>query len=206
MMHEENDIAKELRDIAPALEHLGGHPHFDVPVRYFDAFPVQLMERIRAMENSSAVTEELEQLSPLLAGVSRETPFTVPEKYFKGLTEQVVKEKNAAGEGRVVKMGRRLKLFKQCLAAASIAGLIAVSAVLISRSLSGSSMDRMMAKISDQEIEEYLTYHTDAFDNEHIFTNVSLEGEMPSVLPEDLSSKEIDNLLEDNLLQDDSVN
>ncbi|AWO01902.1 hypothetical protein DLD77_09430 [Chitinophaga alhagiae] len=206
MTHKENDIAKELREIAPELEHLRVHPHFDVPAKYFDAFPAQLLTHIKAMENSSAVTEELEHLSPLLAGVSRETPFSVPEDYFKGLTELVVKEKNFAQEGRVVKMGRRIRLFKQCLAAASIAGLIAVSAVLISRSLSGTSMDRMMARISDQEIEEYLTYHTDAFDNENIFTNVSLEGEMPSVLPEDLSTKEIDNLLENNLLQDDLVN
>lgn len=206
MTHKQKDIVKELREIAPALDDLGAHPHFDVPAGYFDAFPARLMDRIRAMENSEAVTEELETLSPVLASAPRQLPFTVPDGYFSELTEKLVTEKKHATGGRVVKMGRNIRLFKRCLAAACIAGLIALGAVLVSRSLNNSSLDRMMAKISDQEIEEYLTYNTDAFDNENIFTNVSLEEELPSVLPEDLSAKEIDNLLEDNILQDDVLN
>ncbi|RPE14025.1 hypothetical protein EGT74_11095 [Chitinophaga lutea] len=206
MTHKQKDIVDELRDIAPAWSDLGAQPHFDVPAGYFDAFPSKLMERIRTIESSDAVTEELETLSPLLAGISRETPYSVPEGYFSGLAGRLADEKNRAAEGRVVKMGRTIRLFKQCLAAACIAGVIAAGAVLVSRSVNHSSLDRMLAKISDQEIEEYLTYSTDAFDNENIFTNVSLEEELPSVLPEDLSAKDIDNLLEDNLLQDDPLN
>lgn len=197
---------EELREIAPAMDDLGAHPHFDVPVMYFDAFPGKLMAHIRAMERSEAVSRELDTISPLLAAIPREIPFSVPDGYFKDLSGRLVTQKNRALEGRVVKMKRNIRLFKRCLAAAAIAGLIAVSAVLVSRSLNNSSLDRMMAKISDQEIEEYLTYSTDAFDNENIFTNVSLEGELPSMLPDNLSAKEIDNMLEDNLLQDDPLN
>lgn len=206
MTHKQGDIGEELREIAPALETLGAHPDFEVPVRYFDAFPERLMARIRAIENGEAVTEELETLSPLLAGVSRKTPFAVPDGYFKDLTEKVVTGKTQATGGRVVQMGRRIRLFKRCLAAACIAGLVAVGAVLLSQSLNNNAIERMMARISDQEIEDYLMYNTDAFDEENIFANVSLEEGLPSVLPEGLSAKEIDNLLEDNLLHDVPIN
>lgn len=206
MTHKEREIAEELREIAPALADLGAHPNFTVPVRYFDAFPEKLLMRVRTLDNAREVTAELEEVSPLLAGIARKTPYSVPEGYFNNLTEQLVKEKQFASEGRVVKMGRTIKLFKQCLAAAAVAGIIATGAVLISRSINHNSMDKMLASVSDQEIEEYLTYSTDTFDNENIFTNVSLEQDLPSVLPEDLSSKDIDNLLEDNLLQDDPLN
>lgn len=206
MTHKKNDIVEELREIAPALETLGAHPHFDVPVHYFDAFPDQLLARIKGMERSEAVAAELETVSPLLAGLPKTTPFSLPEGYFQELPKEILTEKNRATEGRVVKMKRNVRLFKRSLIAAGIAGLIAVSAVMISRTLNHSSIDRMMAKISDQEIEDYLTYSTDAFDNENIFTNVSLEQELPSVLPDNLSVKDIDNLLEDNLLQNDPIN
>ena len=206
MTHKEKEIVDELREIAPTLADLGAHPNFEVPARYFDAFPEKLLARIKGMDSSKAVTEELEEVSPLLAGLSRQTPFSVPEGYFGDLTHQLVHKKENAAGGRVVKMARTIRIFKRCLVAAAVAGVIAAGAVFMSRSINNSSMDRMLAGISDQEIEEYLTYSTDAFDNESIFKNVSLEEELPSVLPEELSAKDIDNLLEENLLQEDPLN
>ncbi|MGX5818550.1 hypothetical protein ACWKWU_10160 [Chitinophaga lutea] len=206
MTHKGNDIADELRGISPGLEDWGAQPAFYVPARYFENFPKLLMDRIRREAATADVSEELDAISPLLAGISRETPFTAPDGYFKKLTDQVLDEKDLAGQARIVRMGRKVKLFQRCLAAAAIAGIVCTAAVMFSRSWSNSSMDRQIAKLTDQEIEDYLTFRTDAFDNDNIFANVSLEADLPSVLPEDLSTKDIDNLLEDNLLQDIPLN
>ncbi len=58
---------------------------------------------------------------------------------------------------------------------------------MLSKSYKDNSLDRQLAEISDQKSVDFLQSNTDAFDNENIFTNVSLEEEAPSVIPEELS-------------------
>lgn len=201
-MHKGKDIVDELKEVAPSLDALGGPPAYEVPSGYFEAFPARLMAAIHAEEETQDVGQELSELSPFLATMSRQTPFTVPDGYFEGLSREVIVRKNEIQPGRIVTMGRRVKLFKRCLAAAAIAGAISVGAVMLSKSYNENTLDRQLAQISDQEIVDYLQSNTDAFDNENIFTNVSLEEEAPSVLPEELSEAEIESYLEDNLLKE----
>lgn len=206
MTNKGKDIRKELREIAPDLGAMGASPDFDVPGGYFEEFPDKLMAHIRAMESSREVTEELSELSPLLAAAPRQSPFSAPEKYFESLTRTVSDRKFAGTPGRVVKMGRRLRLYKKCLVAAAIAGVISVGAVLLSKQFGTNSIDKQMAQLSDQEIIDYLQFRTDAFDNENIFANAVLDEEtdnLPAIaLPEELSTEEIDAILEENLLKD----
>lgn len=201
-MHKGKDIVDELKEVAPSLDVLGDSPAYEVPAGYFEAFPARLMAAIRAEEETQDVTRELSELSPFLASLPKQTPFSTPAGYFEGLGREVTIRKNETQPGRIVTMGRRVKLFKRCLAAAAVAGVISVGAVMLSKSYNDNSLDRQMAQISDQEIVDYLQSNTDAFDNENIFTNVSLEEEAPSVLPEELSDAEIDSYLEDNLLKE----
>lgn len=201
-MHKGKEIADELKEVAPSLSALGDSPAYKVPSGYFEAFPANLMATIHATEHTQEVTEELNELSPLLAAIPRQNPFTAPDGYFEGLGREVIMRKNEEEPGRIVKMGRRVKLFKRCLAAAAVAGVISIGAVMLSKSYNDNSLDKQLAQISDQEIEDYLQSNTDAFDNENIFTNVSLEEEAPSVLPDELSEDEINNYLEDNLLKE----
>ncbi len=202
MTHKGKEIAEELRQAAPALGSLGDPPAYEVPEGYFEGFPERIMEQIKAQESRKMIADELSELSPFLAAIPRSIPFTVPEGYLEGLTRKVAARKYEERPGRVVHMTRRLRLYKRCLAAAAIAGAISVGAVLLFKHYSSTSLDRQLAKLSDQEIIDYLQYRTDAFDNDHIFANVSLEEETPSVLPEDLSEKDIDRYLEENLLKD----
>ena len=201
-MHKGKDIVDELKEVAPSLDGLGDSPAYSVPAGYFEAFPVQLMAAIYAEEQTQEIANELSELSPFLASIPKQTPFTTPEGYFEGLGHELTVRKNASQPGRIVTMGRRVKLFKRCLVAAAIAGAISVGAVMLSKSYNNNSLDRQLAQISDQEIIDFLQSNTDAFDNENIFTNVSLEEETPSVLPDELSEAEIESYLEDNLLKE----
>lgn len=201
-MHKGKDIVDELKEVAPSLDIPGDPPGYSVPAGYFESFPANLMAAIRAAENKQEVAEELSELSPLLASMPKQTPFTAPDSYFEGLGHEVILRRNQSQSGRIVTMGRRVKLFKRCLAAAAVAGVISIGAVMLSKSYNEHSLDRQLAQISDQEIIDFLQSNTDAFDNENIFTNVSLEEEAPSVLPEELSEAEIESYLEDNLLKE----
>lgn len=196
------DIVEELEQIAPEMGPLGHPPDFDLPYGYFGRFPGQVMARIREMENAAEVEAELADLSPMLAAIPRKTPYYAPADYFAGLDRALVQNKEAEPIVKILPLNKRIKLFKRCLVAAAIAGIVSVGAVFIAREYSGNALDRQLAKISDQEIVDFLQYHTDDFDNENIFTNVSLDEELPSVLPEELTNEEIDNMLEENLLQE----
>ncbi|MBO9152479.1 hypothetical protein ACFOTA_09705 [Chitinophaga sp. GCM10012297] len=196
------DIVVELGQIAPEMGPLGHPPDFDLPPGYFAGFPGQLMSRIRELENAAEVNAELEELSPMLAAIPRKTPYNAPKGYFDGLAKGLVQNREAEPVVKILPLNKRIKLFKRCLVAAAVAGIVSVGAVFIAREYSGNALDRQLAKISDQEIVDFLQYHTDDFDNENIFTNVSLDEEMPSVLPEELTNEEIDKMLEENLLQE----
>lgn len=201
-MHKGKEIADELKEVAPSLSALGDSPAYEVPSGYFEALPAKLMAAIHTSEHTQEVTDELNEISPFLAAIPRQNPFTAPDGYFEGLDREVLMHIGKEQPGRIVKMARRVKLFKRCLAAAVIAGVISIGGVMLSKSYSDNSLDKQLAQISDQEIEDYLQSNTDAFDNEDIFTNVSLEDNTPSVLPDELSEDEIENYLEDNLLKE----
>ncbi|RPD38782.1 hypothetical protein [Chitinophaga barathri] len=196
------DIVEELGQVAPEMGPLGHPPDFDLPYGYFGRFPGQLMTHIRQIENTEEVESELATLSPTLAGLPRKTPYNAPPGYFSELDRKMVQNKDAEPTAKILPLNKRIRLFKRCLVAASIAGIISVGAVFLAREYSGNALDRQLAQISDQEIVDYLQYNTDEFDNENIFTNVSLDEDMPSVLPDELTNEEIDKMLEENLLQE----
>lgn len=200
------DIVEELVQIAPEMSPLGHPPDFDLPEGYFGRFPGQLMARIREMENAAVVDAELAEISPFLAAQPRKMPYQAPPGYFAGLDRKLVQNREAEPVTKILSLNKRIRLFKRCLVAAAIAGIISVGAVFIAKEYSGNALDRQLAQISDQEIVDYLQYHTDDFDDESIFTNVLLDEGMPSVLPEELTNEEIDNMLEVNLLQEISYN
>lgn len=200
------EIVEELGQIAPEIGPLGHPPEFNLPPGYFNRFPGELMARIRQMENTEEVSRELAELSPLLASMPRKTPYYTPSGYFSELDKEMVLNREAEPTAKILPLNKRIRLFKRCLVAAAIAGVISVGAIFVAREYSGSALDRQLAQISDQEIVDYLQYNTDEFDNENIFTNVSLDEELPSVLPEELTNEEIDKMLEENILQETPFN
>lgn len=207
MPNKGKDIVDELKQVAPGLPESAGMPAFRLPEGYFDKFPAALIDRLRHMDTEEDVQEELELIAPLLASIPRKNmPFHTPYGYFNGLDRDLIQNSGNEPVTKVVPIGRKVRLFKRCLAAAAIAGVIVVTAIWGARQWSGNAIDRQLAQISDQEIVEFLQYRSDDFDDDNIFANVSLEEGMPSVLPEDLSNEEIDRMLEDNLLQQTQLN
>ena len=66
---------------------------FSVPEGYFEGFAQNLLDKIKAGQNTVATpasletpAEEIARLSPLLSGISRKLPYTAPEGYFEELS------------------------------------------------------------------------------------------------------------------------
>lgn len=81
-MNELNGLESELSNINP-------QNIYAVPEGYFEGLANQVLNRIKALEATSA-KEELEILSPLLSSVSKEIPFSVPAGYFENLSEKMM--------------------------------------------------------------------------------------------------------------------
>lgn len=168
---------------------------FTVPEGYFNNLPHQVMQGIKAAEAAGMpVQEELAALSPLLAGIPRQ-PRQAPQGYFAALPNQVMaaiaaQEKAPA---KVISITASRRRYMPWAAAACIAGCLAIGALFLFRGgavRSTNSLDAQLAAIPDQEIVDYLQMHSDAFDNDAIFTNVSSEDvveELPKIST-DLSS------------------
>jgi hypothetical protein len=182
------DIADELEEIVPGLNLPAGVP-FTAPEGYFNALPEQIMQRIRAANaDPEPVQEELAALSSLLAAAPRLQPQSVPSGYFEKLPNRVmaaITAEEQAIPAKVVPLRNTRRRYITWTAAAAVAAILA-GALFMFRGASHntSSLEAQLAGIPDQEIVDYLQAHSDAFDNEAIFSNVSTEevaDELPSM-------------------------
>jgi hypothetical protein len=201
------DIAEELKEVVPGLN-LPATAPFTVPEGYFNTLPEQVMHHIKAAEAAGMpVQEELAALSPLLADIPRQQPRQVPQGYFAALPNQVMaaiaaQEKAPA---KVISITASRRRYMPWAAAACIAGCLAIGALFLFRGgavRSTNSLDAQLAAIPDQEIVDYLQMHSDAFDNDAIFSNVSSEDvvdELPKIstdlsnLPAEAIQKYLEN-------------
>jgi len=208
------DIVEELEEIVPGLR-LPAEMPYQAPAGYFEQLPGQILQRIKAAE-AGTVLEELEALSPLLAAAPRQQSMSVPAGYFEGLAGRIMSGVAQAEEtpakveeapavkpaAKVVPMRSR-RLYLSWAAAACLAGCVALGGLFIFRHspTTGNNFEAELAGIPDQEIMEYLQNHSDAFDNEAIFTNVSnteVADELPKLSTglDDMPSEAIEKYLE----------
>ncbi len=164
------------------------------------------MARIRQMENTEEVSRELAELSPLLASMPRKTPYYTPSGYFSELDKEMVTNRKPSNHRQDPSAEQTDQAVQTLPGSRRHCRRDQRGRHIRGREYSGSALDRQLAQISDQEIVDYLQYNTDEFDNENIFTNVSLDEELPSVLPEELTNEEIDKMLEENILQETPFN
>ena len=92
-MTNRNDILNELNGLESSLAKVSAENIYSAPAGYFEGLADQVLNRIKALEASTA-KEELEILSPILA-TSKGNPFTVPVGYFENLSERVMANINA---------------------------------------------------------------------------------------------------------------
>ena len=88
-MTNRNDILNELNGLESDLSNINPQNIYAVPDGYFEGLANQVLNRIKALEATSA-KDELEILSPLLSAVSKEIPFSVPAGYFEILSEKMM--------------------------------------------------------------------------------------------------------------------
>ena len=94
-----NNILLELQELKSTLANMAVQNIYTVPDGYFEGLAGQVLNRIKAMEATSAA-EELGYLSPMLSGVSKQMPYTIPEGYFESLESGLLySTRNITDEG-----------------------------------------------------------------------------------------------------------
>lgn len=237
-MKKGKDIAAEWEQVAPGL-HLPDEVPFRVPEGYFAALPEQVMQRIRAAEDTEVAAilgtlpktspltapapgyfsqlgsqvmqrihqeeagnslEEAREIDGILSGLPRNHPFTpAPPAYFETLGSQVMDRIRQEEGAKVVLMKPRRTWIKWAVAACT-AGILATAGIL---RYSAGSDNGPLAKVSDQELVDYLQSHNDEFDNDAIYASVSnttatpeQEKTQPGVQLDDVSTDDLNQFIE----------
>jgi hypothetical protein len=150
----------------------------DVPDGYFNNLSGDIL---------SSVADELNELSPMLAGINKTNLYEVPAGYFESFT---VKPYKSVSDSKVVPMFSR-KVFMQYAAAAVVFVLIAFGinffsnqnnitneTTIVPKSLTDDQFNNELAKISDDEIINYLNQTADSKDAITIATLID-KSELP---------------------------
>ncbi|MBN8674409.1 MAG: hypothetical protein J0L56_09755 [Chitinophagales bacterium] len=85
-MAQNNNILQELRELESSLANMAVQNIYSVPEGYFEGLAPQVLNRIKAMEATTAI-EELYLLSPVVSALPKQVPYTVPFGYFEALAE-----------------------------------------------------------------------------------------------------------------------
>lgn len=177
-MEQNNEIITELKEIAPELSRLRKPTKGEIPVAYFQSFPFELINTIRAQE----VAEELAEVAPALAGIEKQNILSPPSaNYFHDsptLIWEKIREENKAAVSATpgwftsvnVYVERITGLIFRPRYAAIFAGfasifLIAVMLVLKMEEHCA-DLDCRMAQISNEELNAYFSTHADEFSSD----------------------------------------
>ena len=87
-MTQRENILQELRELKSILADADFQTTYKAPAGYFDGLAEEILNRVRALEATSA-SEELVALSPLLSSISKKMPHSVPAGYFDSLEKKL---------------------------------------------------------------------------------------------------------------------
>ena len=159
---EDADAHLEEPDLSSTLwQQLGKKNPFTVPEGYFNDFSDNIVAGAKAIE---FVNGELENLSPLMTSLKTKQVYEVPAGYFNGNVEAILKKVNEPAAAKVISIGFGRKMMRYA-AAAVIAGVVITAGYLYSGKTGpvipgGNSTVSELAKVSDQEIENFLNINT----------------------------------------------
>ncbi len=164
---------------------------FSTPENYFSKLPGYIMARIKELDIELSASQEIETLSPLLASLKNQNVFAVDPGYFSGFTI------NTKTEAPIVKM-QVFNRFWKYAAAAAIAGIMAISALLVEdyndKPVNGymatelrlaktfknsTQLSNAIGELSADDIVNYLD-QSSTTDDESDLANSVLEKELPS--------------------------
>jgi hypothetical protein len=124
---EAGNAGEELGHLSPYLKSAGTKMPYQIPAGYFEGLAETAIAVAKSNDDRGA-KEETETISPLLGSLKKQMPYSVPDGYFETITQKRVAEKNKPAT-RVISLHQR-KWFRYA-AAAVVAGLIAVTALLV---------------------------------------------------------------------------
>lgn len=144
------------------------------------------------MKEKENIQKELEQLAPLLAKhKSKPNPFKMPSGYFDILETQVLEQVSSETPKSSTTKIRSLSFW---LTNAAAVILLAIGVSFLLQPTTNS--DNLLADISAEEIDRYISDNLDEFDEELLFEENTTESEIKNT---DFSEEEINLYLEENL-------
>lgn len=172
-MKANEDIQKELKEIAPALSDLRKPVCDTVPEGYFLQFKLSILDLV----NEESVTQELKQMAPALAGLQKATTLEVPQVYFSNFSNHmldIVKAQDAVETKQqndwIYKlnqwMEQQLSYIFQPRYTLAFAGSISVVLIAVMLSIKiqqCSDLDCKFASLTSAELDAYITSNSDEF-------------------------------------------
>jgi hypothetical protein len=223
----ENDIRKELREIAPDLAEMGKiNPYFVeesffnsltesilthiklfqlkdkralyfIPNEYFESLAESIIDNIRYENSKKEIAKELSEIAPLLNSVNKANVFSVPEHYFESIILGGELEKKP---GKIISLGGTIRKWMTYAAAASVLLVITTTSYLYV-TIHGRSVEKHLPveqRIAELNEEEILDY---LHDNDGITSGdlIPAVNEDPQIqhMLQRVSDEEIENYLED---------
>lgn len=178
----ENNSREELASLSPLLSGIAKKTTFQAPEGYFSELAAGIVSGVKAIE---FVNDELEEPASLLAGLKDKQTYQAPEGYFDLLAVTILKKAKLTGAGQEqdaskppanrpssVVLGsaqtisikrNKSKSWIRYAAAAAVTGLILVAGWPILHKTGGTvtpDIQKSLAKVSDQEILNYIDNQT----------------------------------------------
>jgi hypothetical protein len=210
------DISEELQEISPVVARLTPVNPYHLPERYFDNLADIILLRLKDLEEESAV-DEIAMLSPLLSGLNKKMPFTTPEGYFEQLSPKApIMEKK---EGRIIQMP--FKRVVRLAAAACITAIIAAAAWVyfgqstdnrnntLAQKNDSSAQKELIEKvhtISDKEIADFVEGDPSQVTDDPGSSSDQIKEEDIKLMLADVSDKELENFLTENISKKEKYN
>ncbi|MFY7841131.1 MAG: hypothetical protein ACOVP7_12690 [Lacibacter sp.] len=146
------------------------------PAGYFDTLADNILLKVKAEANSTAIADELQELSPVLAGISKRNVYEVPAGYFDTVTANISTQLKP--EVKVVAVSNARKWIRYA-AAAVVLSMLAFginytlqkkgdAETIASKIKTEAQFNKQLASVSEQAIIDYLQLTADTKDAEAI--------------------------------------
>ncbi len=204
-MKNNDEILKELKEIAPELSKLEKKVLDEVPVNYFSSFPNDVMKKIRE--------QELIAIAPTLSQQEKVNALEVPADYFSSFPQQMLQTVSATQKEVVSKSSWRESLYvvlekvadvffkpKYAFAFAGTVSIVIIGVMMFIKVEQCNDLECKMASLTDAEINTYLDSNTDEYSDEIFETTLdeSVSGvEIYKDALKDISDEELNNAVLD---------
>jgi hypothetical protein len=170
------EVKHELKSVAPVLSSISKSNTKPAPANYFNSFSDNIVQKIRANE----ILTELEAIAPALARLQRVNTMQVPAAYFSQFPVSVLKNMVQPQQQAPVfewkwlaALNEKLEVIvttvfkpKYSVAFAAITTLVIVGVMMMVKIQQCDDLECKFAQLSNQEINSYLDYKSDAYSDE----------------------------------------